>query len=268
MKHATEYKLRENALNDSKISLVLTHKCLKSRNVNYRSCEGNCADKIGTFSDAFQAVKTLRQSIWIDPDSLVFNYSTNNNGGLDIRKSAFIKAILNMSGTNNSGDAVINYKIEGKDVCKNFYYRATGFSKKMFNRGIGFMLSSNAKTNPEHDYSDFSSLISKPVFAHVCGHTNRFPQLLYQQNIKDPPNGEVGVIAFLDIFFKGHCDVDNAPEESNVKYVRLAWTGVYEEYVKHCNSIPINAVPYNLFTSIRYYAYCSYLFFFLMSYDM
>lgn len=250
MKHATEYSLRQYALQDNNISIILTQKCRESRNVNYK-CDGNCADKFSTTPEAFQAVKKLRQSIWVDPESMNFTFSTNNNGGLDIRKSAFMKAIINMSTTNETGDIVINYTIEGKLVCKFFYFKATGFSSKIFNRGISFMLSNDNENKNEHEYSDFSTLSTKPIFAHICGHNTCFPQKTYRQKVKEHSDGEQEVISFLDLFFKGHRDVDNAPEESNVKYVRLQWIAVYEEYVKRCKLIPVKAIPYNLFTSIR-----------------
>jgi len=219
MKLSTEYCLRELALNDCNISLIFTTKCKESRNVKYK-CDFNCADKFATISDGFQAVKKLRQTIWIDPETMVFDFTPNNDSGLDIRKSAFIKTLLNLSTTNDSGDTVINYTIGGKEVCKHFYFQATGLSKKVFNRGVAFIIHQNDENHSDNEYSDYCKLTTKPIFSHICGNTcyskNNFKSKVKQQN-----NGELGVISFLDLFFKGHCDVDNAPEESNVKYVRL-----------------------------------------------
>ena len=77
------------------------------------------------------------------------------------------------------------------------------------------------------------------------------PQKIFKPTELEVNDPQLNVISFLDLFFKAHCDVDHAPEESDVKYVRLTWNGVYDEYLKHCNLIPIKAVPYNQFTSIR-----------------
>jgi len=250
MEHATEYALREQALDDYNISYILTQKCNKSRNVVYK-CNGNCSNIFSSIIEAFETIKKFRQTIWIDPETLDFNFKTNNDGGLDIRKSAFIKETLSMTSTNESGDIVLNYKIGGMRVCKYFYFRATGFSKKIFNRGISFIVSRLNHSNSENVMSDYDTLSTKPIFAHICGHNANFPQKIFKPTELEVNDPQLNVISFLDLFFKAHCDVDHAPEESDVKYVRLTWNGVYDEYLKHCNLIPIKAVPYNQFTSIR-----------------
>jgi len=243
-----EISKRNIALNDCNISYVLSQKCKESRNVDGYRCGGNCADRFSSISDAFQAVKKIRQSIWIDPDTLDFNFSTNNNSGLDLRKSAFIKAIMNMTATSESGNTVVTYSIGGLNVCKNFYFRATGLSKKLFNRGIAFIISSD---NDDQNQESFETLSLKPIFTHVCGHLPFSSKNVHKSKEIEISDNQANVLSFLDLYFKGNVDVDHAPEESNVRYVRLNWTGVYDEYVKHCNLVSIGVVNYAKFTSIR-----------------
>jgi len=126
-----EYSKREAALDDKNISFVLSQKCKKSRNVDYRSykCRGNCADNFASISDAFKVVKNIRLSIWIDPETMDFNFSANNASGLDVRKAAFLRAIQTMTFNSISDESLIIYVIAGVTVCKNFYFRATGLKK-------------------------------------------------------------------------------------------------------------------------------------------
>ena len=75
--HRSEYSKRLKALDDRNISFIISQNCKLSRNIGRGSykCKGNCADLFATVSDAFKAVRKIRQSIWIDSGSLSFDFS-------------------------------------------------------------------------------------------------------------------------------------------------------------------------------------------------
>jgi hypothetical protein len=172
----------------------------------------------------------------------------HNASGLDVRKSAFIKVIMNMSNTNESGEIFFTYCVDGITVCKNFYFRATGLNRKLFNRGIAFV---SCREDDEQDQHVFTTLSEKSIFTHICGYLPFFRQEVSKSNNLVKNDSEHIVLAFLDIFFKENVNVDHAPEESNVRYVRDTWQGVYEEYIKHCPLLQSGGVKYSKFTSIR-----------------
>jgi len=179
---------------------------------------------------------------------LNFNFSSHNEGGLDVRKSALINALISVSSINESGETVLTYFIEGVTVCKNFYFRATGFNKKLFNRGIAFV---SCKVDDEQNQDVFYTLSEKQIFTHICGHSPLLRQTFSKSKVIEKTDKEQIVLAFLDLFFKENVNVDHAPEESNVKYVRDTWCGVYKDYLKHCSLIQAGIVRYDIFTSIR-----------------
>ena len=248
--HHSESSKRIEVLDHRNISLVLSQTCRKSRNVGITTskCRGNCADNFTLIEDAFNAVKKLRQSIWIDPKTLNFNFTSHNDCGLDIRKSAFIKAIMSLANVTESGETVLTYFIEGVNVCKKIYMRATGLNRKLFNRGIAFVL---CKEDDDRNQDVFNTLSEKTLFTHICGHVPFLRQTVIKSNVVQRSDNEHIVIVFLDLFFKENVNVDHAPEESEVRYVRDTWRGVYEDYLKHCSLIQTGTVEYGRFTSIR-----------------
>jgi len=164
--HRSECSKRIEALDDRNISFVISQDCKRSRTISNGSykCKGNCADLFPTVSDAFKAVKKIRQAIWIDPASLSFDFSMHNASGLDVRKSAFIKAIVNMSNTDESGKNVITFCTDAIAVCKNFYFRATGLNRKLFNRGIAFV---SWKEDDEQDQKVLNTLTEKKFYTYL-----------------------------------------------------------------------------------------------------
>ena len=250
---SNEFALRESALNDQEISyMMLGTKCIKSRRSGSFKCNGNCVDRFPTATEGFNSIKNLRHSLWIDPEKLSSEYKMQGIKGLDIRKSALVKSLVGMTVMKDSGEKEINYNIAGVRVCKNFFYRATGFTDKLFYRAVSFVLN---RPNDEIDTDSYLSLSHKPIFLHICG---VMPSLCQQTttNSTSTESGEVNdctlvVISFLDIFFAAHTDVDNAPEDGRVKYVRLNWIKVYEEYKEHCKLVLSPPVHYPKFTSIR-----------------
>lgn len=132
-----------------------------------------------------------------------------------------------------------------------FFYRATGFSKKLFNRAVAFILH---RGNNETNTDSYKKLTQKDIFGNICGHLISFNKETFKasKSSVESNNYELQVTSFLDVFFKAHTDVDHAPEEGNVKYVRLNWKKVYEEYKQDCKKVLVNPVHYPLFTSIRY----------------
>ena len=248
-----EFSLRENALDEHNISfMLLGKKCSKSRKSGNFKCNGNCVDRFPTGNEGFISVKHFRRSLWIDPESLSSEIKLRSNKGLDIRKSALIKTLVGMIVVKESGEFEINYTIGGVRVCKNFFYRATGFTKKLFNRGVSFVLNRYCDDN---DIDSYLQLSQKRIFFNISGHLPSFPQKTFSPSVSEKSeelkNCQLHVISFLDAFVSAHTDVDHAPEEGNVMSVRLNWTKVYEEYKQHCKLIFVNAVSYSLFTSIR-----------------
>jgi len=248
-----EFSLREYALDKRNISfMLLGKKCAKARKCGSFKCNGDCVDRFPTSNEGFEAVKTFRHSLWIDPESLCSEQKVRSFRGLDIRKSALIKSLASMTVLKDSGDLDINFTIAGVRVCKDFFYRATGFSKKIFNRGVSFILN---RYNDETDIDSYLNLSKKTVFFNICGHLPSFAQNNSNSSMSNEPenlnNYQLHVISFLDTFVSAHTDVDHAPEEGNVMSVCLNWNKVYEDYKEHCKLILVNPVAYPLFTSIR-----------------
>jgi len=245
-----EFSLRESALSEHNISFMLiSRKCTKIRRSGGFQCNGNCVDRFPTGNEGFESVKKLRHSLWIDPESLSSEYKLQSNKGLDVRKSALVKLLVGMTVVKDSGDLEINYTIAGVRVCKNFFFRATGFSKKLFNRAVGFVQN---RYSDETNTDSYLKLCKKPIFSHICGHLPSFaPQTSDNDESVELNNCTLQVISFLDTFFSAHTDVDYVPEEGNVKSVRLSWVQVYDEYKEHCKFILTNAVSYPKFCSIR-----------------
>ena len=134
-------------------------------------------------------------------------------------------------------------------VCKNFFYRATVFTKKMFNRGVSFLLN---RYSDDKDIDSYLQQSQKRIFFNICGHLPSFPLKTFSTTTSEElKNYQLHLFSFLDAFVSSHTDVDYAPEEGNVMSVRLNWIKVYEECKEHCKLIFVNAVSYLLFTSIR-----------------
>jgi hypothetical protein len=246
----SEFSLRELALSEHNISFMLiSRKCTETRRSGAFRCNGNCVDRFPTGNEGFESVKKLRHSLWIDPELLSSEHRIQSNRGLDVRKSALIKLLAGMTVVKDSGDIEINYSIAGVRVCKNFFFRATGFSKKLFNRAVGFVQNRN---NDETNTGSFVKLAQKQIFSHICGHLPSIsPETSNTNESAELNNSTLQVISFLDTFFSAHTDVDYVPEEGNVKSVRLSWVQVYDEYKEHCKFILTNAVSYSKFCCIR-----------------
>ena len=143
----------------------------------------------------------------------------------------------------------INYTIGEVRVCKKFFYRATGLTKKLFNRVVSFL---SNRYSDDKDIDSYLQQSQKRIFFNICGHLPSFPHKTFSTSTSEElKNYQLHVISFLDAFVSAHTDVDHAPEEGNVMSVRLNWIKVYEEYKEHCKLIFVNAVSYSLFTSIR-----------------
>jgi hypothetical protein len=258
-----EFSLREYALNEQRISFMFVgQKCTGVRRSGSFKCSGNCVDRFPTSNEGFESVKKLRQSLWIDPLTLSSEKKLKSIKGLDIRKAALVKLLVSMTVQQDLGELEINYSISGVRVCKNFFYRATGFSKKLFNRAVSFV---RFRESDETDTDSYLKLSQKPIFKHICGH---LPSIITQptsNNCKSNNESEelnnctLTVTSFLDTFFSAHTDVDHVPEEGNVKSVRLNWNRVYDEYVEHCKSILVKPVYYPKFTTIRLVSNSNYL---------
>ena len=250
---SNEISLRKLALNDQNIFyMMLGEKCGESRKSGTFKCNGNCVDRFPTATEGFESIKKLRLSLWIDPESLAIEHQMQSNKGLDIRKSSLIKLLVGMTVMKESGEQEINFNITGVRVCKNFFFRATGFTQKLFNNGVSFVLN---KSNDQNDTDAYFNLSQKPIFLHICGVMPSFTRQIAENSISsgldEDNNSTLNVTSFLDTFFSAHTDVDHAPEERNVKFVRLNWNKVYEDYRNNCKLVLCNPVCYPKFASIR-----------------
>ena len=142
-------------------------------------------------------------------------------------------------------------------VCKDFYRKCTGFATKAFNKLLNFVITydEDDRCNSYYDkYFSNGGLIWK-----VGGsHTSHLPtaRVDLMSSTSDLSNRVKGleqtrsVLAFLDDHFVSG-DIDQPGDEKDIRYSKVPWIDVYEQYTASCVRQGISSVRYERFCAIR-----------------
>lgn len=237
----SESSKRYNALKLENIGKVVLSTCKSTH--DYFKCNGCCSHKFNSPQQAIDSISKLRQKIW---NSKLSALMKSRNTGRDARNSAFLGELLSHRYKDDKERYQIQFIINGIRVCRYFYFKSTGLSKKLFNAVINYL--TNKICTKKDDY--FDKLFQNSMLSSFC------PDLEYI--IKNRPSQRPkindtslrdNVLAFLDIqFAKG---IDFAPENNRDKYTHLSWNELYGVYKSYCNQLCIRAVVYECFCKIR-----------------
>jgi len=237
----TEKSKRYNALKLENIRNSLLSKC-KFTHDDYK-CDGCCLHKFPSPELLVDQVLKLRQKIW---GTGLNSGLSSRSEGRDLRNSIVLNELLSHRFNDVQGKYQIQFVINGIRICKNFYYKCTGLSKKLFEALINYVTNKNCTVKDNY----FDKLVRSPMFSsfHVDIETiikNR-PN---QRQKKTDSSLKDNVLAFLDIQFAN--GIDFAPENDRDRYTHLSWNELYLLYKCYCSQLCIQAADYTLFCRLR-----------------
>jgi len=235
-----ERSKRHHALKLQNIKSTLLSKC-KDTHDKFK-CDGCCLYKFSSPDVLVDLVLILRKKIW---DS---NLSVRSSRieGRDLRNSVVLNELISHRFKNDMGEYQIQFVINGIQVCKDFYFKSTGLSKKSFNILINYVTNKYCTTNDDY----FDNLLRTPMLSSFQGDIesiikNRPSQSSNIRNTSLKDN----VLAFLDIQFAN--GIDFAPENNRDRYTHLSWNELYLLYKTYCAQLCIRSVDYTFFCRIR-----------------
>ena len=228
---------RYNALKLENIEKVVLSTCKSTH--DYYKCGGGCSHKFINSQVAIDSVSKLRQKIWNT------NF-TSVNAGRDVRNSVILGELLSHKFQDDKGKYQIQFIINGIRVCKYFYFRSTGLSKRLFNDVISYI--TNKKCTRNDDY--FDKLLQTPMLSSFSADLGSILKNRPSQRLKiNDTSLKDNVLAFLDIeFSKG---IDFAPENNCDRYTHLSWNELHTIYKSYCTKLCIAAVGFSFFCKVR-----------------
>jgi hypothetical protein len=237
----SECSKRYNNLSIESIEKVVLSKCKSTHDIF--KCDGCCSYKFVNPQVAIESISKLRQKIWNNNFTSVIS---SRYKGRDARNSIILGELLSHRYKDDNDIYQLQYIINGVRVCRNFYFKSTGLSKKIFNSVTNYLTNKNC--TKKDDY--FDRLFQTPALASfhadiesiVKNRPSKRPKL-NDTSLKD------NVLVFLDIQFAN--GVDFAPENNHDRYTHLSWNELYRVYKSYCNQLFISAAEYTFFCKIR-----------------
>jgi len=237
----TEISKRHNALKLENIERVVLSTC-KSTHDKYK-CDGCCSHSFSNPQVAIDSVFKLRQKIWNNNFTSV---KSSRYTGRDVRNSVILGELLSHRYKDDNNKYQLQFIINGVRVCKDFYFKSTGLSKRLFNSVTNYLTNKNC--TEKDDY--FDKLFQTPMLSSfhtdinsiIKNRPSEYPKI-NDTSLKD------NVLAFLDIQFAN--GVDFAPENNRDRYTHLSWNELYGVYKSHCNQLCISVVTYSFFCRVR-----------------
>lgn len=249
----TEQQRRNIKLSQTDIDQLCGYRCPAGAN----SCLfRNCMSKFGAISDFRECMINFRKQLWdVQPSDLC-----RDQTGTKARKCRLISLLLQLISTSN-GVRSLNFRINQVQVCKSFFFEATGFERKL---GLSIMSTIFPKAD-RHITGVASCLkaIASKTYRKNCGvitddtilnaikshNLGRSSDRVESSNLAAPIRID-RVLSFLDSMFKTNVEV--APEGREVKYISKTWRKLYDvDYCKYCKDIGEIPLHYNTFVAIR-----------------
>lgn len=236
----TEKNKRNNALNLDYIKSSLFSKC-KVTHDEFK-CDGNCLYKFSSPDILVDLVVILRKKIW---DSNLGQKSSKIEGR-DLRNCVVLSDFLSHRFKDDTGKYQIQFVINGIQVCKDFYLKSTGISKKSFSALYNYVTNKNCTTRDDY----FDKLLKSPMLSSFQGDIKSIikNRPSKSSNIIDTSLKD-NVLAFLDIQFAN--GIDFAPENNRDRYTHLSWNELFLLYKSYCTQVCIRPADYTFFCKIR-----------------
>ena len=131
-KHS-EHDKAKICLSEVAINALLV-KCSCRRTRKSENCKNDykCANTLGSILEARELVTQFRKKFW--SNSIKNKPHTNSQRTLSLLTE--LQALL----VEDESSSTIDYKINGHRVCKAFYFEASGFSERLFNDAVAYVL--------------------------------------------------------------------------------------------------------------------------------
>lgn len=235
-----ENSKRHNALRVVNIEKIVLSKCKSTHDI-YK-CNGRCSYEFCNPEAAIDSITKLRQKIWNSNNKSLSRNSTGRN----IRNSVVLGELLAMRYKDDNGVYQIRFAINGIQVCKHFYFKSTGLSKKLLNSVYNYVTNKTCTKND--DYYDklmqtsMLSIYSSDLESIIKNRPSK------KLNIKASSLKD-NVLAFLDVQFAN--GIDFAPENNVDRYTHLTWNELHSKYRSNCCQLCISAADYSSFCKIR-----------------
>ena len=238
----SENSKRHNALKLENIQNVVLSTC-KSTHDLYK-CDGCCSHKFINPQVAVDSISKLRQKIWNTSSNAVVS---SRSTGRDVRNSMILGELLSRRYKDDKDKYQLQFIINGIRVCKYFYFKSTGLSKKTFNAVTNYLTNKTCTRNDDY----FDKLFKTPMMSSFHADLGTIIKNRPSQKPKFKDTSlKDNVLAFLDNHFaKG---VDFAPENNHDKYTHLSWNELHDLYISYCSQVDIKAVDYTFFVKLRY----------------
>ena len=237
----TESSKLHNNLSLESIEKVVLSQC-KRTNDTYK-CDGSCAYNFSNPQVAIDSISKLRHKIW---NNNIFPQTSSRNKGRDVRNAVILGELLSHRYKDDKVVYQIMFVVNGIRVCRYFYFKSTGLSKKLFNSVCSYLTNTNCTKNDNY----FDNLFQTPMLSSFHADINTIIKNRPSQRPKFIDTSlKENVLGFLDIQFAN--GIDFAPENNRDRYTHLNWNELYAVYKSYCSELSISAVGYSHFCKIR-----------------
>ena len=117
---------------DSINALIMKCSCRRTRKSENCRNDNKCVNTLGGVLEAREFIKQFRKKFWC-------NRITNRPNSISQRTLSLLTELQALL-VEEESSSTIDYKINGHRVCKAFYFEASGFSERMFNDAVAYVL--------------------------------------------------------------------------------------------------------------------------------
>jgi hypothetical protein len=204
---------------------ILSHQCRFTRgNVTTNGClhDGCCRDQFGSPSEAIERMQSFRMHLWLGRS---LNRSNESSRPWTMSDRINLLKTFLFDGRSNVPEPTIRHHIAGVAVCKDFYRKASGFERKMFNKVYESVLSGV-----------------------VCD-----VDIKASSRTRKPEEQEEEICAFLDSYFKVNVSLVESDPAGLIKlFLKKRWSELYvQNYIPSCQHLDVKPAKYNIFCAVR-----------------